>query len=132
MIRCYRNKEAVREVTTPNYGDVATTTILARTVPRIGAHSSQVLQVDLAQAALQLLGHTQIDGELVGRELVHPRVDGEEERQDLVHGGPQRLEEQQECDDGRLDAIRVIEPKRCVEVGGSITQREAIERCADR
>mmetsp|Transcript_36890 Transcript_36890/g.77374 ORF Transcript_36890/g.77374 Transcript_36890/m.77374 type:complete len:374 (+) Transcript_36890:74-1195(+) len=101
--------------------------IMIRRIPRIGAHRTQILQVNLTQPTLQFLTHAQIRREFIRLELALARVHRHGVTQRLVDGFPHRAEEEEEGDDSGYGPGVVVESEGAVEFGGVVAEGEGVE-----
>ena len=101
--------------------------VMVHAVQGIGAHGTQVLEVNLAQSTLQVLAHVQVDGKLIRSEFAVTTEDRQHKGQNLVHWSPKSLKEQQQGNDGGDIGCRGVETESSVQVLGGVTLGEEIK-----
>lgn len=99
--------------------------VVVRTVPRVRAHGPEIFQMDFAQAALQVLAHSEVDREFIRPKLTMPGKDSKDERKHLIDWSPESLEKQQQGNHSWHRPRR--ESKGCVQVLLAVADREEVK-----
>jgi hypothetical protein len=101
--------------------------VMVHAIPWIRAHCSEILQMNLAQPALQLLAHSQVNRKLVGSKFTMTRESGQCKRQHLINRRPDRLKEKKESNHAGNRERRVIKSECGKEILRGIAQRENVK-----